>query len=138
MSVKIITGSIGSGKTRYCTDEMEKLHNLNPKKRCIMIVPSHYSHETEHMLITKFGGTGLNNIECTSFEKLSRELLPTVLRRLGAPAKHVLIVWPSRLGRENGSQWVITEMPVRRKRGDGLKDRCSSRNKKEGPTQRDT
>ena len=57
MSVKIITGGIGSGKTRYCTDEMEKLHKENPKKRCIMIVPSHYSHETERMLINKFGGT---------------------------------------------------------------------------------
>ncbi|MEE0410358.1 MAG: hypothetical protein UD759_06195, partial [Clostridia bacterium] len=91
MSVKIITGGIGSGKTRYCTDEMEKLHNKSPEKRCIMIVPSHYSHETERMLINRFGGTGLNNIECTSFEKLSRELLPQVLRRLGAPAKHVLI-----------------------------------------------
>ena len=91
MSVKIITGGIGSGKTRYCTDEMEKLHKENPKKRCIMIVPSHYSHETERMLINKFGGTGLNNIECTSFEKLSRELLPQVLRRLGPSAKHVLI-----------------------------------------------
>ena len=91
MSVKIITGSIGSGKTKYCTDEMEKLHNLNPEKRCIMIVPAHYSHETERMLITTFGGTGLNNIECTSFEKLSRELLPNVIRRLGASAKYVLI-----------------------------------------------
>ncbi len=91
MSVKIITGSIGSGKTRYCTDEMEKLHKLNPNKRCIMIVPSHYSHETERMLITRFGGTGLNNIECTSFEKLSRELLPKVLRPLGTSGKHVLI-----------------------------------------------
>ena len=41
------------------------------------------------------------------------------------------------LSREKGSQWVIPEMPVRR-RGEGFKDSCSSRNKKEGPTQRDT
>ena len=74
MSVKIITGGIGSGKTRYCIDEMAKAHKTAPDRRCIMIVPTHYTHETESMLIREFGGTGLNNIICTSFEKLSREL----------------------------------------------------------------
>ena len=91
MSVKIITGGIGSGKTQYCIDEISEIHNASPDKRCVMIVPPHYSHETERMLINRFGGTGLNNIECTSFEKLARELLPSSLRRLGAPGKHVLI-----------------------------------------------
>ena len=74
MSVKIITGAIGAGKTRLCIDELRKTHNEHPDTRCIMLVPSHYSHETERMLIKEFGGTGLNNIECTSFEKLAREL----------------------------------------------------------------
>lgn len=91
MSVKIITGSIGAGKTRYCVDEMSEIHSANPDRRCVMIVPSHYSHETERMLINRFGGTGLNNIECTSFEKLARELLPSSLKRLASPGKHVLI-----------------------------------------------
>ena len=91
MSVKIITGSIGAGKTEYCTDEMAKIHAKSPQRRLIMLVPSHYTHETERMLINKFGGTGLNNIECTSFEKLSRELLCDGLPRLDAPGKNALI-----------------------------------------------
>ncbi|MBQ3124054.1 MAG: exodeoxyribonuclease V subunit gamma [Clostridia bacterium] len=91
MAVKIITGSIGSGKTRYCIDEISKVHKSDPSRRCIMLVPSHYSHETEHMLITEFGGTGLNNIECTSFEKMARELISDTSKRLGASGKHVLI-----------------------------------------------
>ncbi len=91
MSIKIITGSIGSGKTRFCTDEMKKVHAASPEKKLIMLVPSHYSHETERMLINTFGGTGLNNIECTSFEKLSRELITNSSPRLGAPGKNVLI-----------------------------------------------
>lgn len=91
MSVKIITGAIGAGKTRFCIDELRKTHNDNPDTRCIMLVPSHYSHETERMLINEFGGTGLNNIECTSFEKLARELLPKTAKRLGASGKNALV-----------------------------------------------
>ena len=91
MSVKIVTGGIGSGKTRYCTDEIERIHNSNPTRRCVMVVPSHYSHETERMLINRFGGTGLNNIECTAFEKLARELVLGSSRHLGASGKNVLI-----------------------------------------------
>ena len=91
MSVKIITGAIGSGKTKYCIDEISAVHLKNPKSRCIMIVPPHYSHETERMLINTFGGTGLNNIECTTFEKLARELLPNSPKRLGASGKNVLV-----------------------------------------------
>lgn len=91
MSVKIIMGAIGAGKTKYCIDEISAAHLKNPKSRCIMIVPPHYSHETERMLINTFGGTGLNNIECTTFEKLARELLPNSPKRLGASGKNVLV-----------------------------------------------
>ena len=70
MAVKIITGAIGSGKTSLCIEQMQAAHKRNEKKRLMMLVPSHYSHETERMLINTFGGTGLNGIECTSFEKL--------------------------------------------------------------------
>lgn len=91
MSVKIVIGSIGSGKTRYCTDEIAKVRKESPNRRCIMLVPTHCTHETESMLIDKFGGTGLNHIECTSFEKLAREIACKGYRRLGAPGKHALI-----------------------------------------------
>ncbi len=91
MPVKIVTGNIGSGKTAYCVDEMRKKHESFPEHKCIMLVPSHYSHETEKMLIDKFGGTGLNNIEVTSFEKMARELLAGTENRLAAPGKQSLI-----------------------------------------------
>lgn len=57
-----------------------------------MLVPSHYSHETERMLINEFGGTGLNNIECTTFEKMSGELVKTALPKIAASGKRVLIL----------------------------------------------
>ena len=80
MSVRIITGNIGSGKTEFCIDEIEKKHNAMPTHQCIMLVPSYYSHETEKMIIDRFGGSGINNIEVTSFEKLTKELLRGLYR----------------------------------------------------------
>lgn len=91
MSVKIITGNIGSGKTEYCIDEIEKIQLADKSRKCVMLVPSHYSHETEKTIIDKFGGTGLNNIEVTSFEKLARNLLSGAQKHLSAPGKQSLI-----------------------------------------------
>ncbi len=91
MPVKIVTGNIGAGKTRYCIDGIWEKHTADPSHRCVMIVPSHYSHETEKMIIDEFGGTGLNNIEVTSLEKLARGLLAGTEKKLSAPGKQSLI-----------------------------------------------
>ncbi len=91
MAVTIITGSIGSGKTQYCINRMKEVHSLSPDRRCIMLVPSHYSHITEKLLIDEFGGTGLNNIHCVSLDKLSRDLVSNSKPKLGVSGKHTLI-----------------------------------------------
>lgn len=91
MPVEIITGRIGSGKTEYCIRGIRELHAAEPEARCVMLVPSHYSHETEKLLIDEFGGTGLNNIEVTSFEKLARTVMDGTERYLAAPGKQALV-----------------------------------------------
>lgn len=91
MSVKIITGNIGSGKTEYCIDEIQKIRTADRTAKCIMLVPSHYSHETEKTIVDKFGGTGLNKIEVTSFEKLARNILSGTQKRLSSSGKQALI-----------------------------------------------
>ncbi len=90
MAVTILTGSIGAGKTQYCLNKMKEAHN-NTHKRCIMLVPSHYSHITEQMLIDEFGGTGINNIHCVTLEKLARDYVPATQPRLGVSGKYTLI-----------------------------------------------
>lgn len=97
MKVKFVLGSIGSGKTTYCMDEIERLRMAQPERRCVILVPSHFSHETEKLVCDRFGGTGLNNIEVTSFEKLARELLTGSERRLAAPGKQAIISCAVRL-----------------------------------------
>ncbi len=90
MSVTILTGSIGAGKTRYCLKKMKEAHN-NTHMRCFMLVPSHYSHITEQMLVDEFGGTGLNNIHCVTLEKLARDYVTVTQPKLGVSGKYTLI-----------------------------------------------
>lgn len=91
MAVKIVTGVIGSGKTEYCLKEIEDIHNKYPERRCIMLVPADYTHAAEKMFADKFGGTGLNNIEVTSIEKLMRNMLLETEKVLAAPGRFALI-----------------------------------------------
>lgn len=90
--IRIITGGAGAGKARLCLKEIELLHKENPSAKCLMLVNEHYSHETEKLFTNYFGGTGLNNIEVTTFKKLSRELLSEALMRsLTASGKQILL-----------------------------------------------
>lgn len=91
MAVRLILGAVGSGKTRHVINEIHKTHDAQPARRCVVLVPSYYSHETEKLIIDEFGGTGLNNIEVTSFEKLARELLKGSEKKLAAPGKHAVM-----------------------------------------------
>ena len=71
MGVRIISGAIGSGKSRMCLDEIDITHGKNPSARCVMIVPDHYSYETEKRFVERFGGTGLNNIEVLTLRRMA-------------------------------------------------------------------
>lgn len=90
--IRIITGGAGSGKAEKCIEEIGRVHEKYPLSRCLMLVNEHYSHETEKIFTERFGGTGLNNIEVTTFRKLSRELLSDALMRsLTASGKQMLL-----------------------------------------------
>ena len=97
MAVKIVLGRIGSGKTRYVINDIKKTRETHPYRRCVVLVPSFYSHETEKLITDTFGGTGLNGIEVTSFEKLARALLKGNENKLAAPGKHAVMTRAVRL-----------------------------------------
>ena len=60
--------------------------------RCLMLVNDHYSHETEKIFTEYFGGTGLNNIEVTTFRKLSSELLSeSLMQSMTSSGKQMLL-----------------------------------------------
>ena len=90
--IRIITGGIGAGKEQKCLEEIEQVHAAHPEAKCLMLVNEHYSHETEKLFARHFGGTGLNNIEVTTFRKMSRELLSeSVMRSMTASGKQMLL-----------------------------------------------
>ncbi|MCH5210496.1 MAG: exodeoxyribonuclease V subunit gamma [Oscillospiraceae bacterium] len=92
MGISIIRGAICSGKSKMCLSDIEKIHNENPSLRCIMIVPDHYSYETEKMFVEKFGGIGLNNIEVLTLRRMAINMLSYgELNHLTGSGKQMLI-----------------------------------------------
>ena len=75
MGVSIIRGAISSGKSDMCLKQISEIHEKNPDSKCIMIVPDHYSYETERKFVDFFGGIGLNNIEVLTLRRMSINFL---------------------------------------------------------------
>ncbi len=92
MPMRIIRGAIGSGKADLCLREIEKRHAEDPSRKCVMIVPNHYSYETERKFVERFGGTGLNNIEVLTLRKMAINCLSAAdLKYLTPAGKQMLI-----------------------------------------------
>ena len=92
MGVSIIRGAISSGKSDMCLKQISEIHEKNPDSKCIMIVPDHYSYETERKFVDFFGGIGLNNIEVLTLRRMSINFLSAKQQNhLTAPGKMMLI-----------------------------------------------
>lgn len=101
MGISIIRGGISSGKSDVCMRQIEKIHNENPEARCIMIVPDHYSYETERKFVEKFGGTGLNNIDVLTLRRMAISCLSAKqLNHLTESGKQMLIFKAANTARE--------------------------------------
>ena len=92
MPVNIIQGAIGAGKSALCLNQIERLHERKPDAHCIMIVPEHYSYDTEKRFVEKFGGTGLNNIEVLTLRKMAmNHLKASELKHISGAGRQMLI-----------------------------------------------
>lgn len=75
MSLKIICGRAGSGKSTYMLNDMPESENV------IYIVPEQFSFSAEKMLIKRFGMVGLGHPHVLSFMRLA----DLVFSKYGAP-----------------------------------------------------
>lgn len=75
MSLKIICGRAGSGKSTYMLDDMPQ------NSQTVYIVPEQFSFSAEKRLIEKFGVVGLGNPQVLSFMRLA----DLIFSRYGAP-----------------------------------------------------
>lgn len=70
MFLKVITGDIGSGKSRRLYEIMMQNKNADEQSRAAVIVPEQFSYTAEKTLTAEIGGLGINNIEVTTFSRL--------------------------------------------------------------------
>ncbi len=83
--MEIIRGGMGSGKSRYIFDSI-----ADSQKKNIIIVPEQFSYKTERLIVERFGGAGLNNVEVLTFSRLySRHI--THENRLTPAGKRMII-----------------------------------------------
>ena len=75
MSLKIIKGRAGSGKSTYMLNDMEHTENA------LYIVPEQFSYTAEKRIIEKFGISGLGCPQVLSFKRLC----DIIFSRYGAP-----------------------------------------------------
>ena len=69
MSLRIITGGSGQGKTQYVLEELIRLSEENPQQNCYMIVPEQFSLEMQRKLVESHPRHGYFQYRCA-------ELLP--------------------------------------------------------------
>lgn len=71
MSLRIIAGSSGQGKTRLMLEEVIRLSKENPQQNCYIIVPEQFSLEMQRKLVEIHPKHGYFNIDVLSFYRLA-------------------------------------------------------------------
>ncbi|MCB9863780.1 MAG: PD-(D/E)XK nuclease family protein, partial [Phycisphaerales bacterium] len=92
MSVRLIAGRAGSGKTRFCLNEIrqELARSRAEGPRLIFLVPEQAALQSERLLLALSEGTTLGRCEVLSFRRLAQRILsestggmPTPLTPIG-------------------------------------------------------
>ena len=78
MSLKMIYGRGGSGKTRMIYDEIRTRMNEAPDRNIILLVPDQYSFRAEQKVLKELGQTSVFRVSVMSFSTLVRRILSTV------------------------------------------------------------
>ncbi len=74
MSVKIIAGRTGSGKSAYICDVISKAATENPEQSYLVIVPDQFTMQTQADFVAKSKRGGIMNIEVLSFMRLAHRV----------------------------------------------------------------
>lgn len=74
MSIQIITGNCGSGKTTHLYQNIMEEARCNPKKNYIIIVPEQFTLETQRDIVINYSKVGILNIDVLSFGRLAHRI----------------------------------------------------------------
>ena len=92
MLVEIIKGAIGSGKSRYILDSIENNLRKSDRKN-IIVVPEQFSYKTERIIVERFGGAGLNNVEVITLSRLVSRFLEKKNMEYLTPSGKMMIIY---------------------------------------------
>ncbi|MHC1683344.1 MAG: helicase-exonuclease AddAB subunit AddB [Clostridiaceae bacterium] len=70
MSLNLVLGRSGCGKSHCIYEDIEKSLKKNPDKNIIIIVPEQFTFETEKMVLNTFGEENSFNIKVLNFKRL--------------------------------------------------------------------
>ena len=81
MSLRIIYGKSGSGKSKFCFDEISKL--INKEKKIYIITPEQFSFTAEKKLMDSINTRAVINAEVITISRMAHR----VLQELGGNTK---------------------------------------------------
>ena len=70
MGIRFIYGRAGSGKSRFCLDQIRKKIENNKNNKLVLIVPEQYTFQTENRLLDIVGEKALLRTEILSFKTM--------------------------------------------------------------------
>ena len=74
MSLRLIIGRSGTGKSTLCISEIKKRNLSSSAKKIIMLVPEQYTFETENKLLHEVGEKFQLNTYVLSFQRLAHKV----------------------------------------------------------------
>jgi ATP-dependent helicase/nuclease subunit B len=78
MSLRLIYGRAGSGKTRFCLDEMKSRINADPESHLVLLVPEQFTFQAERDLVSVLKTGGILKTEVLSFRRLAHRVFNDV------------------------------------------------------------
>ena len=72
MSLRIIYGRAGSGKTAYCFNEIKQ--HINTESKVYIITPEQFSYSAEKELLNSLGQESVVNAEVISFNRIAHRV----------------------------------------------------------------
>jgi len=92
MSIEIIRGAIGSGKSAYILESIGKKLKENDRKN-VIIVPEQFSYAVEKLVVERFGGAGLNNVEVITLSRMVSRYLERRKENYLTPSGKMMIIY---------------------------------------------
>lgn len=74
MSIRFIYGRAGTGKSRFCIDEIKNRIDEKSEKQLILLVPEQYTFNTENKILKLIGERALLTTKVLSFKKMASEV----------------------------------------------------------------